>query len=318
MNKDNIIIYVSSKNNYDMLEGEVLKNINFEGFEFINIDDNSACNEVEKGEKICEANNIIFLKNKKKGVQWATQTVIDFVNENRPNCKWVICFQHDNYPCTNNFFSIFSHLAESNKINDFGIIGFNHLDDGEYSLYSKYLHKIGLNPSSMIGIAHLSSKNNRDSILTKRTNFLKMLNPKWKKPFIIEFPIWPSIGINVKLWNKVIKPTEELIFHLWLPDIAMQFLSKGKFSLVIPDLYCFNNQKLKEKYGINKNSAIGAKNGEEHHFGPYSNFNYWKKKWGWEYENPKENQKKIKNKFFRMFIEHDISNGPIKSINLDN
>ena len=28
MNKDNIIIYVSSRNNYDMLEGEVLKNIN--------------------------------------------------------------------------------------------------------------------------------------------------------------------------------------------------------------------------------------------------------------------------------------------------
>ena len=30
----NIIIYVSSRNNYDMLSGEVLKNINTEGFEF--------------------------------------------------------------------------------------------------------------------------------------------------------------------------------------------------------------------------------------------------------------------------------------------
>ena len=34
----NIIIYVSSRNNYDMLSGEVLKNINTEGFEFINVD----------------------------------------------------------------------------------------------------------------------------------------------------------------------------------------------------------------------------------------------------------------------------------------
>ena len=41
MRKDNIIIYVSSKNNYDMLSCEVIKNINFEGFEFINVDDNS-------------------------------------------------------------------------------------------------------------------------------------------------------------------------------------------------------------------------------------------------------------------------------------
>ena len=39
--KDILIIYVSSKNNYEMLENEVLKNINTEGFEFINVDDNS-------------------------------------------------------------------------------------------------------------------------------------------------------------------------------------------------------------------------------------------------------------------------------------
>ena len=39
INKKNLIIYVSSRNNYDMLEGEVIKNIKFDGFEFINIDD---------------------------------------------------------------------------------------------------------------------------------------------------------------------------------------------------------------------------------------------------------------------------------------
>ena len=40
MKKDNLVIYVSSKNNYDMLSAEVFKNIDFEGFEFINVDDN--------------------------------------------------------------------------------------------------------------------------------------------------------------------------------------------------------------------------------------------------------------------------------------
>ena len=43
----NIIIYVSSRNNYDMLSGEVLKNINTEGFEFINVDDKSSDNSAE-------------------------------------------------------------------------------------------------------------------------------------------------------------------------------------------------------------------------------------------------------------------------------
>ena len=51
INKKNIIIYVSSRNNYDMLEGEVLKNINFEGFEFINVDDCSENDQIDKGKK---------------------------------------------------------------------------------------------------------------------------------------------------------------------------------------------------------------------------------------------------------------------------
>lgn len=316
MERDSLIIYVSSKNNYDMLSGEVLKNISFDGYEFINVDDNSEELEIKKGRKICEENNIVFLENKKKGVQYATQTLIDFINKNRPNCKWIFCFQHDNFPITKNFFGSLSRLILSEKVSNFGIIGFNHIDDWEYSLYSKYLYKYGFQPSSMIGIAHLSADSSRQSILTKRTNFLKLLNPKWKKPFIIEFPFWPSVGINVGLWNKIIEPTEELIFHLWLPDIAMQFLSKGKYSIVIPNLYCFNNQRLKEKYGINKNSALGAKNGEEKHFGPYSNFNYWKNKWGWDFNNPKESKFNSDNEYFLKFAYHNLNNGPLQNVTL--
>ena len=86
--------------------------------------------------------------------------------------------------------------------------------------------------------------------------------------------------------------------------------------MVIPSLYCFNDQQLKEKYGINKNSAIGAKNGEEKHFGPYSNFNYWKNKWGWDFKNPRKDTLNVKNKFFKKFIDHDLNSGPIKNIKL--
>ena len=95
--KDNLIIYLSSRNNYEMLEKEVLKNIKTDGFEIINIDDGSIPEQLEYGKKICKNNNIVFLKNKKRGVQWATQTLMDFIKENRPNCKWCFCFQHDNY-----------------------------------------------------------------------------------------------------------------------------------------------------------------------------------------------------------------------------
>ena len=67
----NIIIYVSSRNNYDMLSGEVLKNINTEGFEFINVDDKSSPEEIEKGKKICQENDIVFLENESRDIFWA-------------------------------------------------------------------------------------------------------------------------------------------------------------------------------------------------------------------------------------------------------
>ena len=110
---DKIIIYVSSRNNYDMLEGEVLKNINREGVEFINVDDKSCDAEIAKGKAICKKHDIVFLENKSRGVQMATQTLIDFINENRPNCKWIICFQHDHYPLSKDFFqSINKKIAD--------------------------------------------------------------------------------------------------------------------------------------------------------------------------------------------------------------
>ena len=81
MNKNNIIIYVSSRNNYDMLSGEVLKNIDTEGFEFINVDDKSSPEEIEKGKQICQENDIVFLENESRGVQMATNTLINFIKE---------------------------------------------------------------------------------------------------------------------------------------------------------------------------------------------------------------------------------------------
>ena len=131
--KDNLIVYVSSRNNYDMLEGEVLKNINFEGFEFINVDDNSCDEEIIKGKSICKKNNITFLKSKDRGVQMATQTLIDFINKERPNCIWIICFQHDNWPITDNFFTRISKLISKGKLDKFGTMWFNVLDKYDYT-----------------------------------------------------------------------------------------------------------------------------------------------------------------------------------------
>ena len=319
--KDNLIIYVSSRNNYDMLSGEVLKNINTEGFEFINIDDGSSEDELSKGKQICKDNDIVFLENKSRGVQMATQTLIDFINDNRPNCKWVICFQHDNWPITDNFFSRISKLISDGKLNEFGSMGFNVLDEDDYTPgeYSRW--KNGEKVVGQIGLAHLSVKSLTGRWLCPSKNHNLNNNvDKWLKPFIMEIPLWAIPGINVELWNKVIQPTTDYQFHLWFPDIAIQFLYHNYPCIVLPDLYVMNFIRLKEKYGINGNSAVGAKEGDEFHFGKYSNFQAWMNRWGWHYEKPWETFESVKENYkdtlIYDFYNHDISSGPLKNYDL--
>ena len=314
--KDNLIIYLSSRNNYEMLENEVLKNIKTDGFEIINIDDGSIPKQLEYGKKICKNNNIVFLKNKNRGVQWATQTLVDFINENRPNCKWTICFQHDNYPISKLFFEKLSNIIAKNNLEKFGILGFNVLDYGKYTGLAYLKFKLGFKPLGMIGMLHLSESERDKRWLAPKRQPMILKNKLWNKPFIIEFPMWAAIGINVDNWNKEINPCEDYQFHLWLPDIAMQFNKANKACMVLPDLYCLNNQKLKLKYNIPENSAAAARAGNEHFFGKYSPFDIWKKRWGWDYEKARETFpiKKYKGTLLEQFHDNDITKGPLKNI----
>jgi hypothetical protein len=132
--------------------------------------------------------------------------------------------------------------------------------------------------------------------------------------------MWASVGINVQKWNEVIKPTTDYHFHLWLPDIAMQFNYNNYGCLILPNLYTINDQQLKVKYGIDQSSAPGARRGNEYHFGKYSNFDAWKERWGWYYEDIVNDFEQIKDNYKGTliwdFYHHNISNGPLKSFEI--
>ena len=316
---DNIIIYVSSRNNYDMLSGEVLKNINAEGFEFINVDDKSSEEEIKKGKQICKDNNIVFLKNKSRGVQMATQTLIDFIGENRSDCKWIFCFQHDCYPITKNFFSRINNLINNNKLDEFGTLGFNRIDMGKHTpgAYDEWVN--GKKPIGNLGLAHLSILDTTKRWLQPNRNPWLLNNDNWRKPFSVEINAWTAFGINVEKWKRYIEPTDEYHFHLWAPDILMQFLYHNCHNLVLPDLYLINKQELKENYGINPNSAKGSINGDEYHFGEFSNFKVWKERWGWDYEKPNtivDIRQSYEGTLIEEFISHNINSGPLKTFDL--
>ena len=78
-----------------------------------------------------------------------------------------------------------------------------------------------------------------------------------------------------------------------------------------------NQQELKEKYGIDANSASGAKRGDEYYFGEYSNFKVWKERWGWDYENARNSFRNVEDSYkgtlLYDYYSHDINKGPLKT-----
>lgn len=321
--EQNLIIGVSSFNNYDMLEFEVLKNIDFEDFEFINIDDHSRPENVKRGKALCEEKGIEFIINEGKGLQQGVDTLMKFVKKNRPNCKWVVMFQHDNYPLSKNFFKRLSNLISSSKLpNNIAVLGFNNLDYGEYTRLSYFKWRLGLKPIGLVGKFHLSIKSNSSRWAAPAKNHIIRNHSKnFKKPFLIEIPLEAAMAISVDAWLKNIEPSDKFIFHLWFPDVMMQFMKKNLACLVLPDLYCMNNQYLKLKYGISKSSADGGRSGETEYFEEYGpHLEFFQERWGWDYENtenfPKTRyEKSLLMDFFNHKIEQEKK--PIKSYDIE-
>ena len=125
------IVY-SSFNNYDLLENEVLKRVEFENYPIINIDDFSSKKNFMYGKNLCKKNKIHFKKNTKKGLQFAVNEGIDFLYK-KYDCEWIFCLQQDIYPIDKYFFSKFEKTIKTLKSKSIGAIGFNVIsDDGIY------------------------------------------------------------------------------------------------------------------------------------------------------------------------------------------
>ena len=81
-----------------------------------------------------------------------------------------------------------------------------------------------------------------------------------------------------------------------------------------------NRQELKEKYGIDANSARSSQDGNEYHFGHYHpSHEAWKIRWGWEYDNPSTippMRASYKGTLIEEFISHDTRSGPLKTFDL--
>ncbi len=342
-------ILYSSYNNYDLLENEVLKRVNFENYPVINIDDRSNSKNFKIGKKICKENNIHFESNKNKGVQYALDQGVDFLKR-KYGVEWVFCLQQDIYPLGKNFFSRFEKMISNIDVRSVGAIGFNVISkDGIYmdkNIMKKYFD--GKKISGWLGQFPLSGtgknfydlvfkdkikyliysilKNNKkknEILLSSRVfcerstkDFLK-ISKLYKGLFGIDMPMWGAIAINVDNWCKYIKPRKGYIFHLWFPDIGFQFLKNNIWLTTHSEFYMQNDQKIKEKYGYKWSSAHAGRdknNTQVENYGDH--LEVFKNYWNFSYENISFYKKYILENYKETLIEklllHDYRKGPLK------
>ena len=124
--KKQICIFISSRNNYVMLENEILLNFNLKGFTVINVDDGSHEEALNEGKKICKKNDIVFLENISNGLQYSLKTCLNYIKTNNLSHKYIWHITHDNYPVFNNFYDELYNILSKNI--NFGLLGFNCFD----------------------------------------------------------------------------------------------------------------------------------------------------------------------------------------------
>ena len=345
----NVYYFFSCFNNYDILIGEQHKFIKGIKDQVIILDDHSDEDEQAKGRKFCSENDLMFVVNRYKGLQMG----IKFLTEEIvPNATWLISLQQDTFINleTSPTAYIDERLAKiSAKKLPIGAVGFqNFVKNSHYNF--EVHHSDAFNTlQTWLGVFFLSPSKHfvpqglqykvvalvaKSSLLAKLTkkfrhrvivnrNFAPRTFPnfyevsaKFEGLASIELPAWAAVAINLDVWRKKIVPDQNFVFHLWFPDVAMQFLSKNIYVCVDTTIHVVNDVNLKEKYGqlgsVEEGKIIKSTKMEKYG----GHLDVFKKKWGFDYEyiypNTSDVEKRFKGTLIGKYINQNPSNGPIK------
>ena len=115
-----VYVYLSSRNNYSLLDSFMERNPTIKELPFYNVDDNSEDSERKLGKELCEKYGIQYVQNMGRGLQWSAYTMVSMVLD---DCEFIIWTTHDTFTITKNFYKIYYDNIE--RLKDFGVIGFN-------------------------------------------------------------------------------------------------------------------------------------------------------------------------------------------------
>lgn len=319
VNLENILIYCSSRNNYEMLESEILKNVEFEGFDFVNVDDNSCEEQILLGKQICEKNSIGFLPNKGRGLSMALQTIVDYANNSDKNYKFIFWLSHDCYPITKNMFSKLSSLIDNKSLDSFGCVGFN-------TVWKKFIcseeqffsNKLEGRLCAVMGRSVLTPV---PGVGWLRPTDFKMEWEKWGKNIAVESIVDMNMMFNLAQYNSHIECDDNFHHFCWGDDLGLQFLKSGVYNVTLANFYVFHDQHIKIKYNIPANSFRAAKSGDSYYFCDATrHYGHWENKWGfdrsWQTQLktlPENVINSYKGTLLEDFMNHDYTKGPLKT-----
>jgi hypothetical protein len=291
--------------------------VDIEGLEVLSIDEDSDKNNKEQGKQICEKHNVVYMDREERGMQ---NNIVTACNYYKPKgIEWIIWFQHDCFPFTNNFFTELNKTLSSGKCNKFGVLGFN----AHQAKASMYQLERGNQELDVTGRAPLEPGDywyrNKKYWGKSRPDYS---NPEFKKPFAVESVAWYSAMVNIDMYLEHIIPTDDYhFFHAW-DDIAFQFLYRNIYNVCLPSFDIKHDKDHKVALGFPVSSPHG--NAEQnslrdHLYGKWGHLEVWKERWGWDYNARDEFgrvEEQYKDTLLSKFYNHDPANGPLKSFDL--
>ena len=317
-------IFFTTRNNYAMLE-DWLKTVDCEGFEILNIDEDSTDEQKSFGKKICEKYNVKYMDREKRGFINNVATAYNYFKS--LDIHWGFWSHHDCYPLTDKFFDKVNKIILSEKVEEFGMMGFN--------TYHKRMHvaryKNGVRgEKEFLGRAPLEPGDNW--YRNKKTWFKcrpDLESPEWDKPFAVEIPAAFGVAFNLKLYNEVIELTDDYHMMNSLDEVVFQFLYNNIYNISIPYLYLAHEDEKKAEFDLpvvsSKHHKANPK-GEDYNSKHFDHddkfFGKWGlsvlyKRWGIDYDNARDTFELVKDNYKGTllwdFYNHDPINGPLKS-----
>lgn len=336
-------------NNYDILIGENCEFLKQYNDKITLIDDHSSEEEFIKGKIIAEEFSLNILTNPFKGIQKGLEYFIErFCSES----DWVLVLQQDvNFEDLDAIGRIEEKIVKINSTGyNIGAFGFPNFIPGAHYHSDNNTELLRINwHNTWLGVFNLThaSLYHRHTLqdqffrsLSKIPYIERIERRIWQKVILsrnfaektlprfsqivneyegfsaVDLPVWTAVVLSVSAWRKVVVADPKFVFHLWFPDVSMQFMNNNFYVCLDTSEIILNRWVVKRNYGLQDSVSEGkTKGGRMERYGQH--FRVWRDKWGIDYEEPfiKPSSVVIENSILDLMLRKN-SLSPLKKFQL--